>query len=385
MRRGAAAAILLAAALTLSGCGTSMELKELAIVMGLGVDAAENGEYRVTAQIARPALAKEDGGDGGEAYFNVTETGMAVFSALRELMNMFSRKMYTQQCDVLIIGEEAARRGVSDLLEYFLRNVESRMTMPLMIARGTALEVFEQTTYLEPMPAIQLSKMAHNQRYTGLTTSMTVFEFLCDLTSESLQPTAPIVELFTDDAGMTKARIAGTAIFKEGRMVGEFDSQEVYGLLLVNNQLHSGVMQITGLDGLIELEIMRCESRVTPVVEGDTVSMRIDISVECNLVSTTSRVNINRVEKEREMERLAREEILSRVRSALEAAMALDSDVFGFGQRIYRRYPALYGRIEAGDGGWDGVFRTMRVETSANVSVSSDDATLWPVADGGGE
>jgi spore germination protein KC len=385
MKRAALALAAVIAMFALTGCWNSVELKDLAFVMGIGVDAAEGGEYTVTSQIARPAISKENGGDSGDAYFNVTHTGKAVFSALRELTNMFSRKMYTQQCEVLVIGEEMAKRGVSDLLEYFLRNVESRMTMPLMIARGSAKEIFDQTTYLESMPAVQLVKMSRNQRNTGLTTSMTVFDFLCDLTNGSIQPTAPMVELFIDEAGKPKARIAGTAVFKHDKMVGEFGEEEVYGMLLIMNRLHSGVMQITGMGGLIELEIMRCDTQAKPVARGDSISIEIDVSLECNLVSTTSQQFIGSPEKEREVERLASEEVMNRVESALKAAVELESDVFGFGQMVYRRYPALYNRIESEEGGWDAVFKELDVRKSVLVTVTSAGATLRPVRDGGGE
>ncbi|MDR2656332.1 MAG: Ger(x)C family spore germination protein [Oscillospiraceae bacterium] len=384
MKRIALAVSLASLIFALSGCWNSVELNELAIVVGLGIDSTDDGEYMVTAQVARPQLLK-DGNTGGDAYFNVSHKGKAVFSALKDLMGMFSRTMYTQQCEVLIIGEETAKDDVSALLEYFLRNVESRMTMPILISRGKAIEVFKQATYLESMSAIQLAKMAKNQQFAGLTDHNTVFTFISDLTSECRQPTAPIVELFQDDSGTVKARISGTAIFKDARMVGEFGEEEVYGLRLINNDLHSGIMQITGLGGLIELEIMRCTSRVKPVVSDGKVSVDIRVDIECDLISTTSHQHINDSEKILEVEELAREEVIARINSALAAARAFNSDVFGFGQRVYQRYPKLYAEIENGDGGWDAVFQTLPVVVSANVKLMSIGSSMQPVTSGSGD
>ncbi|MDR1262398.1 MAG: hypothetical protein LBK46_02785, partial [Oscillospiraceae bacterium] len=163
MKRIALAASLAALIFVLSGCWNSAELNELSIVVGLGIDKTDDEEYMVTVQVARPQLLKAGDADGN-AYFNVSHKGKAVFSALRDLMNMFSRTMYTQQCEVLVVSEATAKDDVSALLEYFLRNVESRMTMPIMISRGQAMEVFNQATYLESMSAIQLAKMAKNQQ-----------------------------------------------------------------------------------------------------------------------------------------------------------------------------------------------------------------------------
>ncbi|GHU72260.1 hypothetical protein AGMMS49992_07830 [Clostridia bacterium] len=384
MRKFLLSIMLAVVMLTAAGCWNSLEMSQLSIVMGLGVDSSPDGDYLVTAQIARPALLKSPG-DSGEAYFNVTQSGQAVFSALRDLMSMFSRKMYTQQCEVLVISEDVARMDVAPILEYFMRNVESRMTMPLMIARGQAYDVFSQTTYLESMPAIQLAKMAQNQRFTGRTSNKTVFSFISDLTSMSRQPTAPIVELFTDELGKTKARVAGTAVFNGSRMVGSFDEDEVYGLLVINNEMHTGVMQITGLGGLIELEINRADTVVKPIVEGSSVSMRLTVNLECVLISTTSRENINDVDKILEIERLAREEILNRVTSALDAAQTLKSDVFGFGQRVYQQHPKVFEAIQRDQGGWENVFPTLQVDADVSVNVTSMGATLQPIKEGGAD
>lgn len=370
-------ATIILSSLALPGCWSSLELNQISIVMGLGVDAAAGGGFEVTAQIARPALLSSDaGGSSGEAYFNAKQTAPAIFTALRGLMDMFSRRLYTQQCEVLIVGADVARNDISTALEYFLRNEESRMTMPLLIADGLASEVLDEVTYLEAMPSIQLAQMADNQKYTGRTSRMTVFGFLRDMLAESIDPTAPIVELFTDEHGETKARISGTAVFKDNRMVGVLSSEEVYGMLLVNGQLHTGVMHITGLGGLIELEIVDSQTSVRPVLANGAFSAEITVHVECAIVYTTSTASINEVKEGLVIGELAQRELENRIMIAVDAARKLNADVFGFGQMARQRYPHAYDELP---GGWYPVFQTMPIKTDIQVYVTGTGAIQRPL------
>jgi Ger(x)C family germination protein len=372
--------MLVLAAFALNGCWGSMELNQLSIVMGIGVDAAEGGGYEVTAQVVRPGLLKQSSGGGsgsdGKAYFNAKKTAPSVFSAIRNIMDMFSRRMYTQQCKVLVVGEAVAREDMTPVLEYFMRNEEGRMTMPIMIAKGSAFRIFEEGTYLETMPAIQLSNMAENQKYTGLTSYMTVFDFLQDLLSEAVEPTAPIVELFTDEQGEVKARIGETAVFKGERMVGSFSADEVYGMLLINNKLSTGVMHITGLGGLIELEIIRANTSVRPIYDDDGFRIKLQVRMECALVSTTSDSNINEVKEEELIGRLAGAELENRIKYALSAAKVLCADVFSFGQMCYQSFPNEYRELP---GGWELEFENLRIDMDINVAITATGAAQHPI------
>jgi len=58
--------------LSLSGCWNRRELDTFSILMGMGIDKAEElGKIQLTAQIVKPGDLKSEGGSDAKAYFTV--------------------------------------------------------------------------------------------------------------------------------------------------------------------------------------------------------------------------------------------------------------------------------------------------------------------------
>ncbi len=129
--------VVLAMLLTLSSCWTPIEISRLAIVMGIGIDVGENeGEYTVTAQIAKPRDLKFNSSGDSEAYFNLKSSGNDIQTQLRDIDNELSRMLYTGHMEMILISEDAAKQGLITILDYFYRSVKSRFNIPIVITKG---------------------------------------------------------------------------------------------------------------------------------------------------------------------------------------------------------------------------------------------------------
>ncbi|MGE4485927.1 MAG: Ger(x)C family spore germination protein, partial [Oscillospiraceae bacterium] len=106
---------------TISGCWSYHELRDYAIVMGIGIDKGSTENIKVTAQIALASKIKsnsKDGGDGGEAkaYWNIESEGETIFKVFRDFTHQSGRKLYLPHNKVAIFSREIAEEGIRPYL-----------------------------------------------------------------------------------------------------------------------------------------------------------------------------------------------------------------------------------------------------------------------------
>jgi spore germination protein KC len=221
----------------------------LAIVVGTALDVCEQPEsLKLTAQMVKAskmgAGGGSQGGAGEKAYVNISYADKGVLSAVREITHMQNRRLYFAHNKVLIISSDLAKQDIEEGLDPFTRDYEARMNIHILISRGKASEILEEVPDLEKVPALHLVGMINHQKLNSETVVVTLRDFNIATLSGSTAPVAPIVELYTSEEGKKKAKLDGTAVFKQGKMIGELDTLQTRGLLWVTDKAQSGALTV---------------------------------------------------------------------------------------------------------------------------------------------
>ncbi|MDI3281461.1 MAG: hypothetical protein QJR13_08845, partial [Bacillota bacterium] len=153
--------------LLLGGCWSRKEIDHLALAMVVGVDKAPDGRYLVELKVVKPGLvagASAGGGQGGggggqtgQPFWVVTSEGKSILEALHRMRSFTPRLPFLAHNQMIVIGEEVAREGVGPVLDFFLRNRETRRTTPFFVARGLAYQSLAYASPLEPSPGMNLA------------------------------------------------------------------------------------------------------------------------------------------------------------------------------------------------------------------------------------
>lgn len=123
MRRFGLCSIPLVLALLLTGCWNRTELNEIGLISALGIDRSEEG-WIVTYQFINPSAISA--GTGGASKAGGGESPVHVFSSegptLREAIDVSytesPRRLYFPHADVLVLGKEAARKSITDVIDF---------------------------------------------------------------------------------------------------------------------------------------------------------------------------------------------------------------------------------------------------------------------------
>jgi spore germination protein KC len=362
-----------------SGCWDRKELKTQGIVAGMGVDrtAGGNGKYLYTFQVIKPGEVAQPkgkgGGGGGTPVWVGTSEGRTPYEAGRNIAFQSSRRMFFSHNQALIFGKEAARQGVRPIVDLELRFVQSRLLQFILISKGMAKEVLEVPGGLEKIPAFDITGMIVGSKYTSEAIPVTLGDFFGYLVSKTRAPVAPQIEVFT--AGKEqRLRLAGTAVFKKDRWIGELDRIETRGLLWVLGQVKQGVINIHSRPGAetAVADAIATSSKIRPEIRHGKVLVRIQINAEGTLedildpegLTTPEKMN----EKLHELEKLEAAVIRQEIRAAWGKARHLNADIFGFGEALHRRYPRQWKSMEPK---WDRIFPriTLKIEVHSTLKL----------------
>jgi spore germination protein KC len=391
IKKYAAKAVMLLVCLTcLSGCFDRRELDTMGIVLGVAIDKAETeGETELTVQMANPAgksgsgskgkksMEKDGGGGGSQAFINVSDTGQNINYIIREMQHKMSRRIYVAHNQAIIIGEELAKNGVRDVLDFFARAPEARMTLNVFVAKGKAKDVMDINPEFEKVTSTELIKILKDQKLTAHAPIVTEFEFVNTMISKTTAAVAPIVKII-NDGETDRLYVCGCAVFKQSVMVGELGENETRGLLIVKNQAKSGVMRLNIMDTPATVEIRHAKTKVTPVLytDGNTV-YNIEVEMTVGLGDQSGTVNLASPENMAAMVGAAEKEVKAEIESAVAKSKELNADVFGFGEYLNRKYPDEWKSMQKS---WDELYKSITVTITVKAKADGSGRIEKPLA-----
>lgn len=366
--------------LSLCGCWNSRELDDLGIVMGVGVDTTDGSSVKITAQVVKAAEIKSTKNDSGSkeaiAFWNIQNIGNTVFDTIRGLTRKSSRRLFFPHNQVIVFGHAVAEEGLQKYMDFFTRDPETRDNVWVLVSEGTAEEMLNVKSELEKIPANNMAKLIKDEASsTSQTGAVRLREFITRRMSKTTAPVAPIVGI-TGEGDEKIVAIAGTAVFKDDKLVGEMDRTEGRGLLWVLGEVKSGIIEIEGPDKrLVSTEIIRASGKMEPEVKNNQINIKITINEEGNIGEQEGTLNLSRLDAIALLEKNKSELIKNEVQAAVKKAKELNADVFGFGEAVHKKYPKQWKDLE---GKWEDIFRTIKVEVNVEAKLRLMGRTILP-------
>ncbi|HBQ86475.1 MAG TPA: hypothetical protein DD811_08350, partial [Syntrophomonas sp.] len=187
------AILLIGLTLTCSGCWGRRELETLAIVSGIAFDTAPAGksEVYVTVQVLRIAKAESNTkGSPNEqkGYVNVSASGATVHEALRNCTHTLSRRLFLPHNLIILFGEDLARQGIREYLDFFWREPESRDTVWVAVTSGKAADMLDASEAVETTPSADIANLIVTRQATSFASGVNMHELGMRYASKSAAP-----------------------------------------------------------------------------------------------------------------------------------------------------------------------------------------------------
>ncbi|HSO57319.1 MAG TPA: Ger(x)C family spore germination protein [Paenisporosarcina sp.] len=383
--------ILLIASLVLTGCWDKRELDELAITMAIGVDESDVG-YLVTAQVVVPLEVSIEGNTGNSPITQVRAEGETIFEAIRKLAKIVPREIYPGHLRMLVISETVAEEGIGEIVDYFSRNWEMRSDFYVVVAKETtAEEILNVSTAIETIPANSMFNMLNVAQETWSSTrGIHINDLISDIGSGEKEAVVTGVEVIGDEElGSSKKnletitpkarlRLVDLGVFKKDKFVGWLTEEESIGYNKITNQVKSAVTTLSCPEGgTIAIELIRANSKIKGKIINGTPEVEVKMKAEGNIAEVDCQIDLMNAENITKLEKLYSEKLKETMQNSITTLQQdFNSDIFGFGQAIYRADAKAWKKLESN---WDQEFSELQVIVKVDAKITQFGVIVSPV------
>ncbi|MDP4163998.1 MAG: Ger(x)C family spore germination protein [Bacillota bacterium] len=366
----------------LTGCWSAKEISDLAIATGMGIDKNDKGEFIISIQLINPGEVAAQKGSGRAEVTTYKTKAQSIDEALHKLSMELPRQIYLSHIQIIVIGEEVARAGIKDTLDFLSRDNEFRSDFYLLIAKnGRAEDILYVMTPMVKVPSISIyTQLEMSEKIWAPSVGTNLDELITDLISEGKDPIITgVIVSGNKKEGESKSgmeiikppavvKLKDIAVFKGDKLVGWLDLEESKGVNYINNNVKTTVGHIkcpTG--GKIITEVSNAKSSIKSTIDKyGKPKINIEFSTEENIGEVQCKIDLSKPETIKKLEKIAEHRIVTLAEKTIKKAKKYNSDIFGFGEVVHRDHPKEWKKLKKN---WKKIFPELEVEITGKVNI----------------
>ena len=297
----------------LTGC-TYKELNTLGIAESIAIT-KENDNYIVYVEVIDTNNVKENDSIKKETYIS---EGFTIGEALRKTITKTSKRLYIKHLSVLIIDEKLALEGISDIMDFFFRNSESRGEFYTLVSKVDIDELYKDNT-------INIYDMIKtNKNYLNNVLDITFIDVLSKYVNPNIDIALPALDI--EDGVILK----DTAIFRDDKLVGYITNEDTLFLKMILNDVTDTI--IKNSNSTITIELNKCDTSISVT---DTID--ININLEGSIKEINESINLSNPDNIRMIEQDFENDLNKRITDMIDNVLTnYNSDIFGFKDILYK-------------------------------------------------
>ncbi len=375
MKRAAVIFILIFC-LTLGGCFSYKGLDRLIIVMGIALDYDEENErYLATLEVVDIAKSsKEEGIKSALIECDGVSITDAFFNATRKVKSA----LYFGSCEVLIICQKIAERGLKTIIDTFMRTKELRETAFFLVSKEEmAADIFKKAQGLSS--AIISSDiqqiMEQGSMFSGAIRKVKMYQIYIDILAQNKCLSLPAIGLAENDQEKV-VEADGTAVFCHDKQINWMSSDETVFFLLSINEYRGGIITYDR-DGDPSTDyaifVNKASSKTTLKMEGDEPSFGIDIKLRGVLDEAEKSGEQISFDEMKQIEQEYAEMIKGKTDRLIEKLQKeFRCDISGFGRLISKVNPKYWEKIKDT---WLDIYPNVKIDVNVSVKITSVNIT----------
>jgi Ger(x)C family germination protein len=363
--------VLISLLIFLTGCWDRTEINDLAIVVATAEDQVGKENYRITVQAPLPSSLGGPGSNGGgggtsgEGPFLVAQgTGKNINQGVQDIQNRLSRKLYFPHRRVLIIGEELAKRGITESLNAILIEPQSRLTTFLLISKGEGLNMLTAQPRMEQFSAEAIREMAKAR------IDVTVRDALLDLERPGKEAVIPLIEttsLLTSEKSKKEIRMKNFAVLKGERLSFTTNEMETRGILWLRKRMPKKSLSFpVANNNEVTVQIIDNHLKQSFDIVKGKPTFSLSVRATGTLTGNEGNYRLEDPKTYRMVIGKMKKEIQNEIKTVLDHAHSQGVDIFGFGWYLYRVHHKKW--TSEWEEGWEDTLQGLKV----NVDVEAD-------------
>lgn len=368
--------------LCLSGCWNYKELNEYSIVTGVAIDKNED-EYEASVLISNSPKNNSSDSNSSESQVVVySGKGKSIFDALKDIGLISPKELYFGSFSVLIISEEVAKDGINNAVDFFVRHPNSRKNFYVVLAKDTKAK--DTLKIMTPLTTFPSQNITDNVRSTtnlqGIIYTINFNDLLSTVLSDGVELTINCIKVIGDEKkGSTKdnlessepesyTKLGNLGIFKNDKLIDWANHDESLGINMINNNIREMYLDLKLIDGYIVIDSTSFSSKVDIELKDNKPIVNINITGEARIIEVKGDVDLQDSKTIEKLQEKANKKIKEHINKAITLAIKNKTDIFGFGQMFYKKYPKYYESIKKE---WNNRLDEIKINISSDLMLKN--------------
>ncbi len=229
------AIILIILTVSFSSSFTRVNLDNIAVVVAIGMDKADNNNLKVCFQFTNPSSISESGAFETSDSVLKTVTAPSISSAINLMNSYLGKELTLAHCKLLVFSEELAKSGIGNSIYTLMNDAQVRPSCNIVISKTSAEYYIDNSEPdLEPLLSKYYELFISSNQFTGYTANATLGKFFDNMICQSCDPYA----ILGDSENI------GLAVFREGVLVGELNATETLAFTCIDNHLKGFLVSV---------------------------------------------------------------------------------------------------------------------------------------------
>lgn len=307
-----------------TGCYDYIELNDLSIISGIGID-KENNEYKITYEI----LSEQKSSQESQNALIVSGTGKTIAEAFNNATKEVPKLTFYPHLKVVVLSEEFANEKMYDFIDYILRSPRIRNEFYMVIAKDCkANDIFTKKGKDIKIVSTQIESMIKNNPRRANNAAPYAFEEIAeDFLDKKIDPVMSSISLKEQ-----KLSIDGLAVFQDYKLKGILSSDESYSYnILKNNAKDIQYNFSCGNDKNITLTIYDAE----PGIEIINDKVKINVNVIASIAEYNCDNSLKKPETYDYFNNKYNKEINNHLKKFYQNILNKKTDVLGISNTYY--------------------------------------------------
>lgn len=318
--------ILLIIILLCSGCYDYQEINNMAIINGIGVD-YQNEEYILTLEILN-IQEKKESTETQEKSYALTARGKTINEAMNNVESIVTKKASFSHLEIILISEDLAKKGITDICDYFLRNNFITNNLYLVLAKNKSPEeILKNKSQSEKINTVAIVELLESKNST----------FSLSIKDEFDYQVAKIKDNFYDIFVLSvnledEIKLDQVAVFKGDKLKFYLTEDEKQILGLLANKIYNIVV----VNEMGAMDITKDKVKIN--YDGEKYIIEIDLLAKLEKLNDEELYLKNRDDLSK-LESSFRSTLEDRINDLIDSLYRQDTDILGLKKVLYNKNP----------------------------------------------
>lgn len=330
--------------LSLYGCWDSIELTNIFMVTGISIDTVdEEGKIELGIQVIKPRSSNSEESKTSETIF-FYDDGDNISECLTKISKNINRKLFLKHNQVLLIGENLAKKGFIKYLDFFIRNSQARIEVLLFITEGKAREYLKAKIDESEVSGIFLSELIHNLANVSEMYRVRIIDFMSYYLSDTSSTYIPFISISDKHDDIKDIKISGYSILKKDKFLYVLENN-----MLMEFSWFYGVnkckLELKSEEGEIIFSIKKIDVKKKYHYD-DTLFINLKINAVLEVEEIEGFTDYEKNELIEHLKKETNKEIIKKMEEVFKLTQKNNTDIFEIGLDIYRFHNKLFKNIE---------------------------------------